>query len=115
MSEAFEKWKQEYRNINNCGLDEIFLPNEWAWHWIELAFEAGASAARKEAFEETVKLIDGYMKLCEQQASDHSGKEDEISQRMYWRCDGAADALGHIANKIKEELSAPIASKEGQN
>jgi hypothetical protein len=49
----------------------------------------------------TEQLIADYMRRCEEAGSNLANSEDETSERMCWRADGAADALEHILQELR--------------
>lgn len=70
--------------------------------------------AKARDAEECKRIVLDYMAQCEQTGCDLSEKEDEISKRMYWRANGAADALEIVAQKI-DELLEGAAKEAGEN
>jgi hypothetical protein len=56
--------------------------------------------SRDEVIDNIATLLRDYMEKCEQTGCDLAEKTDEVSERMYWRCDGAADAIEHLINEV---------------
>lgn len=59
-----------------------------------------ATDAATRMREACVGKVKDYRLKCEQTGVDLADKEDESSQRMYWRADGAADALEIVEGEL---------------
>lgn len=51
--------------------------------------------------ERCAKELDEYRRQCEQTATKLSEATDETNERMYWRADGASDALEALADRLR--------------
>jgi hypothetical protein len=75
-----------------------YFPNEG----LASRIAAALADAHKAGMREAAEIAKDYRLRCEQTGCDLADKEDESSQRMYWRADGASDALEIIEGQIKD-------------
>lgn len=70
-------------------------------HTVATPSDEVAQRARVAGLEEAANRLKDYRLRCEQTGCELADKEDESSQRMYWRADGASDALETVEQEIR--------------
>jgi len=86
------------RCIRGCATDDQYIETLERIKTAFVSVRDDASTSMRSACIEKVKE---YRLKCEQTGVDLSEKEDESSQRMYWRADGAADALEIVERELE--------------
>lgn len=59
-----------------------------------------------------IEKVKNYRLKCEETGTKLSDSEDESSQRMYWRADGAADALETVERELQSLTLDQVEEKQ---
>lgn len=94
---TFEKW---LKSVSLGGISSAVSQRKVSereiYEWMESAYIDG----QDDAIKTVARIMKAYIKQCEKTGCDLSEKTDETSNNMYWRADGAADALEAILQEI---------------
>jgi hypothetical protein len=67
--------------------------------WCASVAVAETRGAERER-ESIIKRLEVYMRGCEETGCKLADSDDEVSSNMYWRADGASDALEFLIGEI---------------
>ncbi len=63
--------------------------------------KAALNSARADLAKEFIEAVKAYEQECSETAIKYADDERPIAERIFWRADGASDALEHIWQKLE--------------